>query len=46
LSPDSYLRVYEKDGKKLHVTAADFSDIMGAVNANMKKAQEFANNDN
>jgi len=33
-----YLKTYAENGKTLHVTAADFADIMANVAGNMKKA--------
>jgi len=37
-SKTPYLKTYEKDGKKMLVTAADFADFMASVSVNMKMA--------
>ena len=39
-----YLKTYVENGKTLHVTAADFADIMANVAGYMKKASSFGSN--
>jgi len=41
-----YLKTYEKDGKKLTITAADFKDFMDACVDHIGKSVEFARDDN
>lgn len=41
----SYLKTYEFQGLTVHVTAADFSDIMAQVVSNLEKAYYYASND-
>jgi hypothetical protein len=41
-----YLKSYEKDGNKMHVTAADFADFMSSCVISMKKAKGYVENQN
>lgn len=40
------MKTYNQDGRTLHVTAADFNDIMTNVVENMRKASSFGGNQN
>ena len=41
-----YLKTYEWEDLKVHVTAADFSDIMSNVVQNLERSYYYASNDN
>mmetsp|Transcript_6652 Transcript_6652/g.10692 ORF Transcript_6652/g.10692 Transcript_6652/m.10692 type:complete len:324 (-) Transcript_6652:909-1880(-) len=42
----AYLKTYEKDGKTLHVEAADFKDVMKTVVEHMQEALKYVANEN